>query len=158
MPDLFDPYTLRGVTLRNRIGVSPMCEYSAEDGMPNDWHFVHLGARAVGGAGLIITKAAAVEARGRITAGDAGIWTDAQAETWAKITRFLKQQGAQSPAFSLLTQAAERQRPVPGNPVWASRTPTAAGSQSAQARQHLRLTTECLACSRSQRSKKFPLR
>jgi len=89
MPDLFDPYTLRGVTLRNRIGVSPMCEYSAEDGMPNDWHFVHLGARAVGGAGLIITKAAAVEARGRITAGDAGIWTDAQAETWAKITRFL---------------------------------------------------------------------
>lgn len=72
MPDLFDKYTLRGVTLRNRIGVSPMCEYSAEDGMPNDWHFVHLGARAVGGAGLIITEAAAVEARGQITAGDAG--------------------------------------------------------------------------------------
>jgi 2,4-dienoyl-CoA reductase-like NADH-dependent reductase (Old Yellow Enzyme family) len=94
MPDLFDEYRLRGVTLRNRIGVSPMCEYSAEDGMPNDWHFVHLGARAVGGAGLIITEAAAVEARGRITAGDAGIWSDAQGEVWARITKFLKQHGA----------------------------------------------------------------
>ncbi len=94
MPDLFDEFALRGVTLRNRIGVSPMCEYSAEEGMPSDWHFVHLGARAVGGAGLIITEAAAVEARGRITAGDAGIWTDAQGEAWAKITRFLTQQGA----------------------------------------------------------------
>ena len=94
MPNLFEEFTLRGVTLRNRIGVSPMCEYSADDGMPNDWHFVHLGARAVGGAGLIITEAAAVEARGRITAGDAGIWTDAQGEAWGKITRFLKQHGA----------------------------------------------------------------
>ena len=94
MPDLFEEFILRGVTLRNRIGISPMCEYSAEDGMPNDWHFVHLGARAVGGAGLIITEAAAVEARGRITPADAGIWSDAQAEGWAKITRFLKQQGA----------------------------------------------------------------
>jgi 2,4-dienoyl-CoA reductase-like NADH-dependent reductase (Old Yellow Enzyme family) len=94
MPDLFDEYRLRGVTLRNRIGVSPMCEYSAEAGMPNDWHFVHLGARAVGGAGLILTEAAAVEARGRITAGDAGVWSDAQIEPWAKITKFLKQHGA----------------------------------------------------------------
>ncbi len=94
MPDLFDEFTLRGVTLRNRIGVSPMCEYSSENGMPNDWHFVHLGARAIGGAGLIITEAAAVEARGRITAGDAGIWSDAQIEPWAKITRFLKAHGA----------------------------------------------------------------
>ena len=94
MPNLFDEFTLRGVTLRNRIGVSPMCEYSAENGMPNDWHFVHLGARAVGGAGLIITEAAAVEARGRITAADAGIWSDAQGEAWAKIALFLKQHGA----------------------------------------------------------------
>ncbi len=94
MPDLFDEYTLCGVTLRNRIGVSPMCEYSSEDGMPNDWHFVHLGARAVGGAGLIITEAAAVEARGRITPADAGIWSNAHAEAWAKITKFLKQHGA----------------------------------------------------------------
>ena len=94
MPDLFEEFTLRGVTLRNRIGVSPMCEYSSEDGMPNDWHFVHLGARAVGGAGLIITEAAAVEARGRITPADAGIWSDAHIKPWAKITTFLKQHGA----------------------------------------------------------------
>ena len=94
MPDLFEEFTLRGVTLRNRIGVSPMCEYSSEDGMPNDWHFVHLGARAVGGAGLIITEAAAVEARGRITPADAGIWSDAHIGPWAKITTFLKQHGA----------------------------------------------------------------
>ena len=71
-----------------------MCEYSAENGMPNDWHLVHLGARAVGGAGLVITEAAAVEARGRITPADAGIWADGHVEPWAKITRFLKQQGA----------------------------------------------------------------
>ena len=94
MPNLFDEFTLRGVTMRNRIGVSPMCEYSSEDGMPNDWHFVHLGARAVGGAGLIITEAAAVEARGRITPADAGLWSDAQIEPWTKITKFLKQHGA----------------------------------------------------------------
>ena len=94
MPNLFDAFTLRGVTLRNRIGVSPMCEYSAENGMPNDWHLVHLGARAVGGAGLIISEAAAVEARGRITAGDAGIWSESHVEPWARITQFLRQQGA----------------------------------------------------------------
>jgi len=94
MPNLFEEFKLRGVTLRNRIGVSPMCEYSAENGMPNDWHFVHLGARAVGGAGLILTEAAAVEARGRITPQDAGIWSDAHVEPWARITRFLKEQGA----------------------------------------------------------------
>ncbi|MGI4790397.1 MAG: oxidoreductase, partial [Janthinobacterium lividum] len=94
MPNLFDEFSLRGVTLRNRIGVSPMCEYSAENGVPNDWHFVHLGARAVGGAGLIITEAAAVEARGRITEGDAGIWSDAHIAPWARITKFLKEHGA----------------------------------------------------------------
>ncbi len=94
MPHLFEPYTLRGVTLRNRIGVSPMCEYSCEDGLPNDWHFVHLGSRAVGGAGLVITEAAAVEARGRITAADAGIWSDAHTQAWMPITRFITQQGA----------------------------------------------------------------
>jgi 2,4-dienoyl-CoA reductase-like NADH-dependent reductase (Old Yellow Enzyme family) len=94
MPHLFEPLTVRGVTLRNRIGVSPMCEYSSEDGFPNDWHFVHLGSRAVGGAGLVITEAAAVEARGRISPHDAGIWSDAHAEAWAKITRFIAEQGA----------------------------------------------------------------
>ncbi len=94
MTSLFDSYSLRGVTLRNRIGVSPMCEYSAEEGMPGDWHLVHLGSRAVGGAGLVMTEATAVEARGRISPQDAGIWSDAHIEPWARITRFVKSQGA----------------------------------------------------------------
>ena len=94
MTSIFDGYTARGVTLRNRIGVSPMCEYSCEDGMPTDWHLVHLGSRASGGAGLVLTEAAAVEPRGRITPQDAGLWSDAHAEAWAPITRFIKSQGA----------------------------------------------------------------
>src|SRR6478672_3244702 len=91
---LFDPYLLGDVTLRNRIAVSPMCQYSAVDGMPNDWHLVHLGARAVGGAGLVMTEATAVVAEGRISPQDTGIWTDTQAEHWARIARFVSQQGA----------------------------------------------------------------
>ena len=71
MPNLFDPYTIKSITLRNRIGVSPMCQYSYTDGFSNDWQMVHLGARAAGGAGLIIAEATAVEARGRITPDDA---------------------------------------------------------------------------------------
>ncbi len=94
MPHLFDSFTLRGVTLRNRIGVSPMCQYSSEDGRATDWHLVHLGARAVGGAGLIICEATAVEPRGRITPGDAGLWCDDQVETLARINRFLRSHGA----------------------------------------------------------------
>jgi 2,4-dienoyl-CoA reductase-like NADH-dependent reductase (Old Yellow Enzyme family) len=94
MPRLFDPLTLRGVTLRNRIGVSPMCQYSAQDGFLTDWHLVHLGARAIGGAGLIITEATAVEPRGRISPGCPGLWDDAQVEAHARITAFEKQHGA----------------------------------------------------------------
>jgi len=94
MASIFDDYTLRGVTLRNRIGVSPMCEYSSEDGMPNDWHLVHLGSRAAGGAGLVLTEATAVEPRGRISPQDAGIWSNAHAEAWARVTRFITSQGA----------------------------------------------------------------
>ena len=94
MANIFEPYTLRGVTLRNRIGVSPMCEYSAEDGRPNDWHMVHLGSRAVGGAGLVMTEATAIEPRGRISPQDTGIWSEAHTEAWARITRFVKAQGA----------------------------------------------------------------
>ena len=77
MPHLFEPLSLRDVTLRNRIAVSPMCEYSSVDGMANDWHFVHLGSRAVGGAGLVLTEAAAVSPEGRISPDDLGIWKDA---------------------------------------------------------------------------------
>ncbi|MFX5756671.1 NADH:flavin oxidoreductase/NADH oxidase, partial [Acinetobacter baumannii] len=73
---LFSPLTLRGVTLPNRIAVSPMCQYSADDGFVNDWHLVHLGSRAVGGAGLVIMEATAVVPEGRITSADLGIWKD----------------------------------------------------------------------------------
>ena len=94
MAHLFDPLTLKSVTLRNRIGVSPMCMYSAEGGLVNDWHFVHLGSRAVGGAGLVIQEATAVLPEGRITPGDAGIWMDAHVEPLARLNRFIKAQGA----------------------------------------------------------------
>ena len=94
MTDLFSPLTLRGVTFRNRIGVSPMCMYACEDGLANDWHLVHLGARAVGGAGLVIVEATAVEPRGRISPADLGIWSDAHAEPLQRIAEFLAAHGA----------------------------------------------------------------
>ncbi|MEO8741586.1 MAG: oxidoreductase, partial [Lysobacteraceae bacterium] len=77
MPHLFDQPTFGDLSLRNRIVVSPMCEYSAVDGMPNDWHLVHLGSRAVGGAGLVMTEATGVSPEGRISPGDTGIWNEA---------------------------------------------------------------------------------
>ena len=92
--ELFAPLAIRGVTFRNRIGVSPMCQYSCEDGFLNDWHLVHLGSRAVGGAGLVMVEATAVEKRGLISLGDSGIWKDDHIEPLARVTAFLKQQGA----------------------------------------------------------------
>jgi 2,4-dienoyl-CoA reductase-like NADH-dependent reductase (Old Yellow Enzyme family) len=94
MSHLFAPFTVKSVTLRNRIGVSPMCQYSAEDGLANDWHLVHLGSRAVGGAGLVIVEATAVSPEGRISPGDLGIWSDRHVEPLIRINRFLKQHGA----------------------------------------------------------------
>ena len=94
MSQLFDTYTLRGVTLRNRIGVSPMCQYSSENGIANQWHLVHLGSRAVGGAALVIAEATAVEPRGRISPNDIGIWSDDHAAALAPIAAFIKDQGA----------------------------------------------------------------
>ncbi|HQU82730.1 MAG TPA: NADPH dehydrogenase NamA [Pyrinomonadaceae bacterium] len=91
---LFEKYKIRGVEFRNRIWVSPMCQYSSEDGMPTDWHLVHLGSRAVGGAGLIIQEATAVSSIGRISPSDAGIWSDAHADAYKKITKFIKENGA----------------------------------------------------------------
>jgi 2,4-dienoyl-CoA reductase-like NADH-dependent reductase (Old Yellow Enzyme family) len=91
---LFSPLTIRSVTFKNRIAVSPMCQYSAEGGVANDWHLVHLGSRAVGGAGLVLTEATAVEPRGRITPSDLGIWDDRQIEPLARVVAFLKRQGA----------------------------------------------------------------
>ncbi len=94
MPGLFDQLTLRGVTLRNRIAVSPMCEYSAHDGVANDWHLVHLGSRAVGGAGLVIAEATSVTAGGRISPQDLGLWNDQHVDPLARIVRFIHEQGS----------------------------------------------------------------
>ena len=94
MPGLFDSFKLRGVTLRNRIGVSPMCQYSAVEGEVNDWHIVHLGSRAAGGAGLVVTEATAVVPEGRITPSDLGIWTDTHIAGHARVARFIASQGS----------------------------------------------------------------
>jgi 2,4-dienoyl-CoA reductase-like NADH-dependent reductase (Old Yellow Enzyme family) len=92
--DLLSPLTIRGVTLRNRIVMSPMCQYSAEEGMADDWHLVHLGSRAAGGVALVIVEATAVTRDGRISPNDLGIWSDAHAEPLARIARFVESQGA----------------------------------------------------------------
>ncbi len=97
---LFSPLTIRGITFRNRIMVSPMCQYSCEDGVANDWHLVHLGSRAVGGAAIVCAEASAVEARGRISPEDMGIWGEQHIAPFARITRFIKEQGA-VPAIQL---------------------------------------------------------
>ena len=91
---LFSPLSVKSVTLRNRIGVSPMCQYSSEDGLLNDWHVAHYGSRAVGGAGLVIVEATGVEARGRISPADSGIWSDAHIEPLARVNKLIKQLGA----------------------------------------------------------------
>jgi 2,4-dienoyl-CoA reductase-like NADH-dependent reductase (Old Yellow Enzyme family) len=93
-PSLFSPLTLRDVTFRNRIFVSPMCQYSSHDGLPNDWHLVHLGSRAVGGAGLVMVEANSVSPEGRISPFDSGIWSDEHAVRFRPIADFIKGQGA----------------------------------------------------------------
>jgi 2,4-dienoyl-CoA reductase-like NADH-dependent reductase (Old Yellow Enzyme family) len=134
MDTLFAPLKIRDITFRNRIAVSPMCEYSCEDGFANDWHLVHLGSRAVGGAGLVITEATAVEARGRITPADLGIWKDEHIETLARIAGFVKQHGA-VPGIQLAHAGRKASCHVPwkgGEPVpeneggWQTVAPSAA--------------------------------
>ena len=93
-PKLFSPFKIRDLGFRNRIFVSPMCQYSATDGVPNDWHFVHLGSRSVGGAALVIVEATGISAEGRISPGDLGIWNDEQAQAFKRITSFMSNQGA----------------------------------------------------------------
>lgn len=116
MPHLFEPLTLRGLTLRNRIAVSPMCQYSSNEGFLNDWHFVHLASRAVGGAGLVFTEATAVTPEGRISPDDLGIWDDVQAVPFERLSRFIKGEGA---AFGIQLAHAGRKgstlRPWDGN-------------------------------------------
>src|SRR5512143_761444 len=91
---LFTPLQLRDLTIRNRIFLSPMCMYSANDGLPTEWHMVHLGSRAVGGAGLVMTEFTAVTPEGRISPEDLGLWSDTHAEQLAPITAFIRKQGA----------------------------------------------------------------
>ena len=94
MSSLFDPLKLKGVTLRNRIAVPPMCQYMAEDGLINDWHRVHLAGLARGGAGLVIVEATAVSPEGRITPGDTGLWNDEQARAFVPVVEAIKAAGA----------------------------------------------------------------
>ncbi len=94
MPSLFSPLKIRDVAFKNRIGVSPMCQYSSTNGLVNDWHFVHLGSRAVGGAGLVIAEASAVSPEGRISPSDLGIWSDSHIQGLKRITDFIHQQGS----------------------------------------------------------------
>jgi 2,4-dienoyl-CoA reductase-like NADH-dependent reductase (Old Yellow Enzyme family) len=116
MSALFSPLALRKLALKNRIVISPMCQYSAQEGVANDYHFAHLARFALGGAGLIFTEAAAVERNGRITHGDLGIWNDEQIAPLARITAFMKTQGA-VPAIQLAHagRKASMQRPWHGN-------------------------------------------
>ena len=88
-PRLFEPITLNGLTIPHRLWVAPMCQYSSVDGMPGDWHLVHLGSFAIGRAGLIMTEAAAVSAEGRISPDDVGIWNDEQADAWRRVVDFV---------------------------------------------------------------------
>lgn len=94
MAGLFDPFTLKDATLRNRIAVSPMCQYSAKDGFINDWHYAHLAGLARGGAGLVVAEATAVSPEGRITPGCAGLWSDAHADAWRPAVAAIKKAGA----------------------------------------------------------------
>jgi 2,4-dienoyl-CoA reductase-like NADH-dependent reductase (Old Yellow Enzyme family) len=100
MSRLFSPLQLRSVSFHNRVFVSPMCQYSSDEGMPNDWHFVHLGSRAVGGASLVCVEASGVSPEGRITPWDAGLWNEAQAAAWKRVADFLRAHGA-VPAIQL---------------------------------------------------------
>ena len=133
MSKLFSPLQLRSVTFHNRIFVSPMCQYSSDDGMPNDWHFVHLGSRAVGGAAMVCVEASGVTPVGRITPWDAGLWSDAHAKAWGRIASFIRAQGA-VPAIQLAHagRKASCQKPwdggkslTPAQGAWQTLAPSA---------------------------------
>ena len=122
MTHLFTPLQLRGVTCRNRVFVSPMCQYSSQDGFPTDWHLVHLGSRAVGGAGMVMMEATAVTPDGRISPDDMGIWSDDHAQAISRIARFVREQGAVA-AIQLARAGRKASTSAPwvgGNPVGAA--------------------------------------
>lgn len=119
MSHLFTPLTLRSIAYPNRIFVSPMCQYSSVDGLPTDWHFVHLGSRAVGGAALVMVEASGVSPAGRITAWDSGFWSEAHAEAFRRITRFIDEQGS-VPGIQLAHAGRKASTEVPwrgGGPI-----------------------------------------
>ena len=122
MTHLFSPLRLREVTFRNRIFVSPMCMYSAVDGVPNDWHLVHLGSRAVGGAALVMAEATAVSPEGRISPADTGLWNEAQASAFARIAEFVASRGA-APGIQLAHAGRKGSTAVP----WEGGRPLEAG-------------------------------
>jgi 2,4-dienoyl-CoA reductase-like NADH-dependent reductase (Old Yellow Enzyme family) len=133
MISLFTPLTIREVLLKNRIVVSPMCQYSAIDGVPNDWHLVHLGSHAVGGAGAVIVEATAVSPEGRISPGDLGLWNEEQLSWFARINQFVETQGS-VPGIQLAHagRKASHQRPwdgghalLPGEGNWQTLAPSA---------------------------------
>ena len=118
MPHLFEPLKIKSITLRNRIGLSPMCMYSYSDGYSNEWQLIHLGSRAAGGAGLIITEATAIEPRGRITPFDAGLWSDEHIKPLSLVTDSIKKNGA-VPAIQLAhagRKGSSRRPWEPGKP------------------------------------------
>jgi 2,4-dienoyl-CoA reductase-like NADH-dependent reductase (Old Yellow Enzyme family) len=114
MRHLFTAITLRELTIRNRVFVSPMCQYCSREGVPNDWHLVHLGSRAVGGAGLVMVEASAVAPQGRISPDDSGIWNSEQAEAFSRITSFIREQGA-APGIQLAHAGRKASTDLPWN-------------------------------------------
>lgn len=134
MSKLFSPFKLRDVEFKNRVFVSPMCQYSSDDGVPTDWHFVYLGSRAVGGAALVMVEASAVSPEGRISPWDPGIWDEEHVEGFSRITRFIKEQGS-VPGIQLSHAGRKASTDAPwrgGGRGLAKRT--AAGSRLARAR------------------------
>jgi 2,4-dienoyl-CoA reductase-like NADH-dependent reductase (Old Yellow Enzyme family) len=128
MPHLFDPLTIRGLTLANRVLVSPMCEYSSFDGFANDWHLVHLGSRAAGGAALTMTEATAVTAEGRISPADLGIWDDRHVDGLARVVRFVRSQGSAA-AIQLAHAGRKGSTSVPWTGPMQAVPPSAGGWQ-----------------------------
>ena len=130
--ELFNPFAQRSLTLRNRIVIAPMCQYSALDGLPDHWHLVHLGSRAVGGAAAVVAEATAVSPEGRISPGDTGLWNEAQAAAWQPIVGFIRSQGAIAGVqLAHAGRKASAQRPwdgggpLPGGQGWTTVAPSA---------------------------------
>ena len=142
MPHLFSKLRMRDVDFANRIGVSPMCQYSSVDGYANDWHFAHLGARAVGGAGLVFTEAAAVTPEGRISPQDLGVWSERHFEPLERIVRFIEGQGARA-GIQLAHAGRKGSTYRPGREMAPFRKPLEDGARSRRAPFRSMIVTQC---------------